>query len=522
MEPTPAQNYPPPSYGQPPNYAAAAGQAPPHGAPDQSPPSGQQPVTPQQPAAPPPKVAALAAARNLGSHQLTRKGDNPIAMFVGWTVFGLILLGVAWLCGWLAGKTEIRALAIGAILGLLGGLFVIAYGFFEIFRGFRVTYLYQGGLVWTHNGRPDAAAWNEVDRLTETSLTGKPPNLAKVTTLDGRHVPIVMEWKNDADPVHARLVEVFRGLGRPVLDKEPPGRPGPETGLEDKTLIRIAAIFGVIGGVALSFTLNKGAGLTLGLALTLGFLVIAVVISAAGFLIDQRLIRAGQVFLGLVGVIVLIAANHLVEGHYIVVTGATLAIEAAIVALGIAVYRRIPAPRRFGARRKLAQKRGWRYLPEVAVPVGGPGTATRLIGVGSQTNATTGEGTVTATANGMTCVVFDRARRRPRLTDQVQTAWTVFLPAPLPYVTADDIDRLRRNAASERPMHPVTQVLGQIPMRSPHSATDQLLPVSDWWVEGGYLYAVQESPARPQLVEAYIDQLTRFAAQIPWHQIPRQ
>lgn len=242
--------------------------------------------------------------------------------------------------------------------------------------------------------------------------------------------------------------------------------------------------------------------------MTLGFLAVAVIISAAGFLIDQRLIRAGQVFLGLVGVIVLIAANHLFDGHYIIVTGATLAVEAAVVALGIGIYRRLPAPRRFGPRRKLAEKRGWRFMDEAAVPVGGQGTATRLIGVPTQANGTTGEGTVTAAVNGLTCVAFDRARRRPRLTDAVQTVWVVFLPAPLPYVTGDDVNRLRHNVPSERPVHPVAHLLAQVPT-----------PAADWWVEGGYLYGVQESPARAGLVADRIDQLTRFAAQIPWHQI---
>jgi hypothetical protein len=224
--------------------------------PSGSPAANAVPASPPTLTAPLAKVAAAAAARGLGPHDLTRKGENPIAMFFGWTIVGVILLGVAWLCGWLAGKTEIRALAIGALLGVLGGLFVIEYGFFEIFRGLRVTYLFHGGLVWTRNGRADAASWAEVDRLIETSVPDKRPHVAKVITLDGRQVPIVMEWTDDADPVHARLVEVFRALGRPVHDSEPPARPGPETGLEDRTLIRIAAIFGVIGGLALSFVLN--------------------------------------------------------------------------------------------------------------------------------------------------------------------------------------------------------------------------------------------------------------------------
>jgi hypothetical protein len=509
----------PPNYAAPPNQGAAS-QRPANQAPANHEQASQtqtsQTQTSQTPAnqapaplaAPPAKVLALAATRGLGPHHLTRKGENPIAMFFAWTIVGLILFGVAWLCGWLAGKTEIRALAIGALLGVLGGLFVIAYGFFEIFRGFRVTYLFHNGLVWTRNGRPDAATWADLDRLTETALANKRPHHAKVTTLDGRHVPIMMEWTDDADPVHARLVEVFHAMGRPVLDSEPPPRPGPETGLEDKTLIRIAAIFGVIGGLALSFVLYLAVGTSIGLGLAIGFLVIALTICAAGFVIDQRLIRAGQVFLGLFGVIMLINANHLFEGHYIIVTGATLAVEAAVVAAGIGIFRRLPAPRRFGPRRKLAQKSGWRFMAEAAVPVGGPKTATRLIGVPTQANSTTGEGTVTAAANGMTCVAYDRARRRPRLTDPVQTVWTVFLPAPLPYVTVADVNQLRNGIPSEQPVHPVAHMLAQVPT-----------PGTEWWVEGGYLYAVQENPARPQLVADHIDRLTRFAAQIPWHQI---
>ncbi|GAA0949449.1 hypothetical protein [Virgisporangium aurantiacum] len=459
-------------------------------------------------ARPPAKVEALAAARGLGAHALTRKGENPFVMFFGWTVVGVVLLGVAALLGWLAGKTEIRALALGAVLAVLGGLFVIGLGFFEIFRGFRVTYVYHGGLVWTSNGRTEAATWAEVDRLTVLSLPNKRPHLAKVTTLDGRHAPIAMEWTDDADPVHARLVEVFQAIGRPPHDSEAPARPGPETSLEDRTLIRIAAIFGIVGGFALSFTLDRGAGLQPGLALTLGFLAVAIVVSAAGYLIDQRLIRAGQVFLGLVGVILLIAANHVFEGHYIVVTGATLAAEAGIVALGVGIYRRIPAPRRFGRRQKIAATRGWRFMPEVAVPVGGPVTATRLIGVPTQASGTTGEGTVTATANGLTCVAYDRARRRPRLTDQVQTAWTVFLPAPLPYITQADVDSVRSGTPTDRPVHPVAHMLAGVPS-----------PNTTWWIEGGYLYGVSETPARADLVADRIEQLTRFAAQIPWQRI---
>ena len=124
---------------------------------------------------------------------------------------------------------------------------------------------------------------------------------------------------------------------------------------------------------------------------------------------------------------------------------------------------------------------------------------------------TTGEGAVTATANGLTCVVFDRARRRPRLTDRVQTVWTVFLPAPLPYVGASDVDGVRVGLTTEPPAPPAAQVLAGVPT-----------PPVDWWIEGGYLYGVHESPARPELVAEGVELLTRFAATIPWQQLAHQ
>lgn len=462
----------------------------------------------------PASVARLAAARGLGAHQVTRKHDNPFATFLSTLVIAGALFGVAALCAWLAEKTEVRAIAIGALLAVLAAMFCVGLGFFELFRGFRVTYLFEHGLVWARNGRADAAAWADLDRLVVADTTDKRPTVAKVTTLDGRHVPIALRWTDDADPVHARLLDVFRATGAQVQNHEPAARPGPETGLSDRALTRIAAIVGIVGGIALSFGLDEYGGLDLGVALTAGFLTVALLIAVAGLLVDQRFIPAAQIYLGLVGLIVLIAANHVFEGHYIVVTGAALAAEAAVVALGIGVYRRLPAPRRLGGRRRLAARRGWRFMPEATVPVGGPETAARLIGVPARASVAMGEGTVTAVAHGLTCVAFDRARRRPRLADEVHTVWTVFLPAPLPYVTGVDVHRARHGDVrpDARPVPPVAYALAGVP--SP--------PNGAWWAEGAHLYWMHDSPARPQLVADRIEQLARYAAQIPWQHIPRQ
>jgi hypothetical protein len=149
---------------------------------------------------PPARVARLAAAHGLGRHELTRANADPFEEVVLAQVItsGVLLTGAVYT--W---PSVPEALRFPFFLSTLAALVLLALAFVHLSPGLRVAYVFRGGLVWTRNGRPQAATWRELDRLALADAR------ATVTTVDGRRVPIRLTRSDGADAVHHRLAQVL-------------------------------------------------------------------------------------------------------------------------------------------------------------------------------------------------------------------------------------------------------------------------------------------------------------------------
>ncbi|GIJ46449.1 hypothetical protein Val02_33350 [Virgisporangium aliadipatigenens] len=461
--------------------------------------------------APPQKVVALAGSRGLGAHTHTRKGENPLGNLLFCIVGAAVLFGLSALAAWITKLTEIRAIGILTILLALGGLFAFAFGFFMLMRGFSALYVFQSGVVWTQNGSAQSATWGELESLTIARIgeDGEPHGGALVT-LDGRSIQFVTRMEEGRDPLVEHLTAAMRHFGRPVLDTGDGPEQSvyqPETSLQNLTLARICAVGGVIGSIALAVLLHV-AGLPGPLSAIIGPFLVGLGVIAVGVFIDPRVVRAGQVFIGVSFLVVLLVVIKVFPYNGFLEAGVVLAIEGIIVAVFRKVWVKLPMPRKVGARQKLARRNGWAFVPEATVPVGGPQTVTRLFGVPTGAAHTTGHAVVSGSANAMTFTVYDRLRRPPRMTDRIQTVWVVHLPMALPFVSSRDIvqgsgDEATRAIATPQLVHALQA--GALP---------------EFWIEGPFLYSTQLG-LPPGAIGPRVDALTRTAVALPWPALQR-
>jgi hypothetical protein len=168
---------------------------------------------------------------------------------------------------------------------------------------------------------------------------------------------------------------------------------------------------------------------------------------------------------------------------------------------------------------------------------------------------TTGDAALSGTVHGLPVTVYDRARRRPRLGDPVQTVWTVHLPVALPYLSSTYFTYLRladhaagadrAGRAGQRPADPggadlegvllgmLAPQVGDDPRRHTADpdfartlATPQIRSAATangtprFWIEGRYLYAVEERPKAPA-IGAYAERLALIAGRLPWADLQR-
>lgn len=148
---------------------------------------------------PPAPVARLAATYGLGRHELTRANDDPFEKVV---LAQVITSGAALTAAVHTWPSVPESLRFPFFLSVFVALVLLAIAFVHLSPGLRVAYVFRDGLVWTRNGRPQAATWPELHELALAD------GRATVTTLDGRRVPIRLMHVDGADAVHDRLARV--------------------------------------------------------------------------------------------------------------------------------------------------------------------------------------------------------------------------------------------------------------------------------------------------------------------------
>ncbi|MET7394865.1 hypothetical protein ABZS66_15385 [Dactylosporangium sp. NPDC005572] len=492
-------------------------------------------TVPSQPPAevvtPPSKVAELATNLRLGPLAAGRKGGGAIATLATGAILAGGLFGVAALINALPESFHVKALALVAVLAVLAAIGVTVLTFYMLFKGSASLYAYAGGIVWAGRGRPSGAGWADIDTLYVTTRGAKESS-ADVVLFDGRSVTVEGHGKEDPDPLFTELRQRLAAHHRPVrvgAFADQRSRPEKETALDDRPLAVISVVIGVFASLALGFGLWK-AGLPGPVAAIIAPTVYALLAIALGLAVDDRLVKVGYAFLVVAGIVVLsVAIKILDEYNWAVVAVAVLAVEGAILAVWQAVYVRLPARRPTAGRKRLAAKAAWQYTSEIAVPVAGPRTAGRLLGVPADAPTTTGADAVHGTANGLPVMVFDRWRRAPRITDPVQTVWVVRLPITLPFLASAyfrqhdklsaTLDAFFGSPAADGPpeQHAADPEIARLVAESPaRTAMNDLRLPRTWWVDGDCLYATDAGGAGPDTERTYAENLTALAAAFPW------
>jgi hypothetical protein len=149
---------------------------------------------------PPAHVARLAATHGLGRHELTRANADPFDKVV---LAQVIASGTALTAAVYTWPSVPEGLRFPFFLSTFVALVLLAIAFVWLSPGLRVAYVFRDGLVWTRNGRPEAATWPQ---LRGVALAD---GCATVTTHDGRRVPIRLARVDGADAVHDRLARVL-------------------------------------------------------------------------------------------------------------------------------------------------------------------------------------------------------------------------------------------------------------------------------------------------------------------------
>ena len=219
------------------------------------------------------------------------------------------------------------------LLGRFGALAAVWYGVYIALRGYRATYLYSGGLVWTVNGRARAAAWKQLHALYAPA-GGRAS--ADVVTGNGQVISLRHTEKQQLNPTIDRLESIFRGLRLPVLDVALRGAGhgvSERVPLDDGWITKGGAVVSVVGGLLLSYVLVGVHGLPGVIVAPAVALLFTGIFLGLGFGLDPRFLPLGYVGLGALSLIIVIVAIEALPGPpRWVVAAATVAGEAVIAA----------------------------------------------------------------------------------------------------------------------------------------------------------------------------------------------
>lgn len=175
----------------------------------------------------PSKVSMLADHRGLGSLIDHRSNGNPFKSSLKALVGGVVAILLSFGLFALAAAVWRPIMWIGVLL-LAFGLCFLGWSVVTLVRGFQAIYVYQGGVVYLHNGNERAATWAEVSEVevqviregnlfagTTSAYLVKPVNQApmRVNSMD-----IAMP-KGEQDPIGALLMRLATEAGRPVNRK---------------------------------------------------------------------------------------------------------------------------------------------------------------------------------------------------------------------------------------------------------------------------------------------------------------
>lgn len=184
------------------------------------------PLPPAPTKAIPSKVAAGAQSRGLGDCLVVAAGSNPIGNFLFAVGAGVVLILVAFGLSWVGEKAGLRFLAYLVFLCFVGALIAAIFSVVALLAGFTASYLYQGGLVHTKNGRVQVVAWSDLDEVWRWRAGGNTALRGKllcyyVVTFDGRKVPIEAKSAKGSSELGERLEQTAVSLGRKVSDSGP-------------------------------------------------------------------------------------------------------------------------------------------------------------------------------------------------------------------------------------------------------------------------------------------------------------
>lgn len=460
----------------------------------------------------PPRVAALAQRQQLGALVGAHKGDHPLVECATGLVIAAVLFGAAGGIAWVVSLVEFLQLKVLALLVLLlaiAGLAATGYAFFRLFRAYVVAYHYEHGLVWTRNRRIDAAPFSWIDEMYVTRKDAKPTG-AGLVTLDGRALDVTGAEKAGYPAFVDRLEAELTARRRPVLPARRAVSRGPAgVDLGDRAIAAFAVLVGGALVAAVGVPLSR-AGLPAAVAAVIGFLVVGVAVGLLGTRFDGRLAVVGAIFASIGGIVTMVAVAGLIPqvNKYVTAT-AVLAVEMGILSVVLDAYRRLPALPPTRSRKRLAARQGWEFLPSLTVPVAGPQSARKLIGVQEGAQSVDLYDVVRGAVNGVPLLVGDRYRRKPRRSDPVQTVWMVPLPAPVPFLPHTAFDAAGQVTADAPDPQVAHLFAGRVPTQT--TLLDAVLP---WWMEGQFLLC--EGPGDPDTIIAWSTTLTRFATTMPW------
>jgi hypothetical protein len=460
----------------------------------------------------PPRVAALAERQQLGRLITAHKGDHPVVECVTGLVIAAVLFGAAAGISWIVSNIEflqIKVLALVVLLLAIAGLAAAGYSFYRLFGAYVVVHHYEHGLVWTRNRSVDAAPFSWVDEMYVTRKDDK-AKAAGIVTLDGRAVDVTGSEKDGYTAFVDGLEAALTARGRLILPerRKPPVRSGPGIGLSDRGI----AVIAVIGGGALIACLAVPlwrAGLPGPVAAVIAFLVVGVAVGLIGTRLDGRIAVIGGIYASTGGLVTMVAAARALPqvNAYLTAT-VVLAVEMGILAAVLNAYRGLPALPPTRTRKRLAARNHWEYLPTLTVPVPGPQSARRIIGVQEGAQSVDLYDVLRGTVDGVPVLIGDRYRRKPRRSDPVQTVWMVPLPAPLPFLPHTAFDSAGQVTAAAPDPALAHLFAGRVPV------PELFLAVPPWWIEGQYLLC--EGPGDADVVVAWSARLTRAVANMPW------